>query len=789
MMIPVPPNPSFPFSIFSRGSTSIQGTFALVGAGLLLLTVLPTAGSVAGSSVPLPETPSEGSVPPPTHSLREGTNTTGTVVGLLWARVLGTPAYDEARSVATDSSGEYVAGSTQGTLAGQMSAGGADAFLRKYEVAGTEIWTRQFGTSGAEGAYAVAANGSAVYVAGITNGTLPGQTNAGDVDAFVREYDTAGTLLWTRQFGTPAGDFALAAAADASGVYIAGYTDGTFPGQTNAGGAFVRKYDAAGTEGWTRQFNASGGSTYGWAVASDGSSVYVAGQTDGTLPGQSSAGTWDAFVRKYDASGAELWTRQFGTSSFELTWAVAADPSGVYVAGTTAGALPGQTNAGAWDAFVRKYNTSGTESWTREFGTGGIDDAYAAAGDGSGVIVAGEAGGTIPGSLTSGQVFVRRYDLSGTEAWTRQFGTSGSTEAHGVAGNTTGFYVAGRTDGTFPGETNAGGFDAFLCGFGDATLPHSPSIVQAAPGDGTIALAWNPPTLDGGTPITNYTIYRGTSSGALTLFTTVGDLTAHTDNTVTNGVRYYYQVSAVNAVGEGPRSNEVSSTPTGPPSAPRSLQASAGDGTVVLTWQVPTSDGGWPTTNYRIYRGVSSGALSVLTSAAGDVLSYTDAGVTNRVTYYYQVAAANAAGEGPRSVEVSVTPVRPDTVPPTVGITFPQNGGSLQSTTVTLTGTASDDVAVAKVEVSLDRTMWVVAGGTTSWTATLTLREGPNMITVRATDTSGNVATATVTVSVTGGGASLLLFGLVAGGFVIAAVVAAISILRRRKRGGAQPPA
>jgi len=140
-------------------------------------------------------------------------------------------------------------------------------------------------------------------------------------------------------------------------------------------------------------------------------------------------------------------------------------------------------------------------------------------------------------------------------------------------------------------------------------------------------------------------------------------------------------------------------------------------------------------------------------------------------------------------VEVSVTPVRPDTVPPTVGITFPQNGGSLQSTTVTLTGTASDDVAVAKVEVSLDRTMWVVAGGTTSWTATLTLREGPNMITVRATDTSGNVATATVTVSVTGAGASLLLFGLVAGGFVIAAVVAAISILRRRKRGGAQPPA
>src|SRR5207244_5456486 len=127
-------------------------------------------------------------------------------------------------------------------------------------------------------------------------------------------------------------------------------------GRPSGGGTFVRKLETAGSGMRTRQFNDSGGCAEGWALASGGSGVYVAGQTDGTLPGQTGAGTWDAFVRKYDASGTELWTRQFGTSSFELTWAVAADPSGVYVAGTTAGALPGQTNAGAWDAFVRKYN-------------------------------------------------------------------------------------------------------------------------------------------------------------------------------------------------------------------------------------------------------------------------------------------------------------------------------------------------------------------------------------------------------------------------------------------------
>jgi len=785
MLTPTHPNLSSSFSILSRRSVSFGRILALVGVGLLFLAVLESITYVPHPSMPLPTSRMDQRFHLPLTGSKVGPGIALDVVGLLWARQVGTPAYDEARSVATDSSGVYVTGSTQGTLPGQTAAGDGDAFLRKYDASGTELWTRQFGTPGSEAAYGVAAHGSAVYVAGITNGTLPGQVNAGDADAFVRAYDANGTELWTRQFGTPAGDFGLAAAADASGAYVAGYTDGTFPGQTSAGGAFVRKYDTAGTEIWTRQFNASGGSTYGWAVGSDGSGVYVAGQTDGTLPGQTSAGTWDAFVRKYDASGTELWTRQFGTSSFELTWAVAADASGAYVGGTTAGAFPGQTNSGGWDAFVRKYDASGTEAWTRQFGAGGI---YAAAADGSGVYLAGEAGGTLPGSVTTGQVFVRKYDSLGTETWTRQFGTSDSTEAHGVAGNTTSFYVVGRTDGTFSGATNAGGFDAFLCGLGEATLPLLPSIVQAAPGDGVIALAWNPPAFDGGTPITNYTIYRGTSSSALTLFTTVGDVTAQLDTAVTNGVRYYYQVSAVNAVGEGPRSNEVSSTPIGPPSTPRFLQASAGDGSVALTWQAPVSDGGSATTNYRIYRGLSSGVLSVLNSVAGNISSYTDASVTNGLTYYYQVAGVNGAGEGARSAEVSATPVRPDTSPPTLAITFPQNGTALSSATITVTGTASDNVAVQTVEVSADGTNWTAASGTAAWSASVTLHAGTNVIYARATDASGNRATVLITVTVAGAGSGPdpVILAIILAEIGAVGVVLALIVWRRRSAG--RPP-
>ncbi len=94
----------------------------------------------------------------------------------------------------------------------------------------------------------------------------------------------------------------------------------------------------------------------------------------------------------------------------------------------------------------------------------------------------------------------------------------------------------------------------------------------------------------------------------------------------------------------------------GPPSPPQNLQATAGDGQVTLTWQAPSDDGGASITNYKIYRGTSSGGESYLTEVDGSTLSYTDTSVTNGQTYYYYVTAVNSAGESEESNEVSVTP-------------------------------------------------------------------------------------------------------------------------------------
>ena len=64
------------------------------------------------------------------------------------------------------------------------------------------------------------------------------------------------------------------------------------------------------------------------AVDADGN-VYVAGCTSGTFPGQTSAGHRDIFVRKYNHSGAELWTRQFGSASIDEATGISVDATGV----------------------------------------------------------------------------------------------------------------------------------------------------------------------------------------------------------------------------------------------------------------------------------------------------------------------------------------------------------------------------------------------------------------------------------------------------------------------------
>src|SRR5262249_40353996 len=122
---------------------------------------------------------------------------------------------------------------------------------------------------------------------------------------------------------------------------------------------------------------------------------------------------------------------------------------------------------------------------------------------------------------------------------------------------------------------------------------------------------------------------------------------------------------ALNAIGESLRSNELSATPPAAataPGAPTLAVPTAGNGTVGLSWSAPASDGGGRITGYKIYRGTTSGAETLL-NTVGAVTAYSDSTVSNGTTYFYKVSAVNSLGESTLSNERSAMPSVPATVP------------------------------------------------------------------------------------------------------------------------------
>jgi len=250
------------------------------------------------------------------------------------------------------------------------------------------------------------------------------------------------------------------------------------------------------------------------------------------------------------------------------------------------------------------------------------------------------------------------------------------------------------------------------------TVPSVPQNLQPTASNSQVALSWSTPSNNGGSPITNYNVYRGTSSGTDTLLTSAGNVTSYTDTTVTNGQQYFYKVTAVNSVGESSQSNEASATPTAPataPSAPTGLAATATSSSQInLSWSVPANNGGAQITGYQIERSIDNGnTWSVLVSSTGSVsTSYSDSGLSPNAAYTYRVSAINSIGTGSPSntasattsaiittkgIVLSNTQSTSGTVSPSNTITIPSFNAGSDSNRLLVVGVSANNNNVASV--------------------------------------------------------------------------------------------
>jgi len=291
--------------------------------------------------------------------------------------------------------------------------------------------------------------------------------------------------------------------------------------------------------------------------------------------------------------------------------------------------------------------------------------------------------------------------------------------------------------------------DSYQYGIEVQDKPSAPQSFDALAGDGYVELTWELPLDDGGLPISGFKIFKGTSSGTETLEDSViGTELKYNDTSVTNGQTYYYYATAVNSLGESVPSTEVSATPLSSkskPFPPINLVATPGKDYVSLSWDTPLHDGGVAITQYKIYRGETTGSGTIYNSVNYPTTEFNDTSVSNGVKYYYFVSALNSIGESDFTSEVSATP---DSEPPTVKIKSPPDNTYFNSKSISIEWSGSDSISgLNHFEVKIDNEPWFGVGLSTFHTIQ-SVSEGKHTVSVKAIDNIGNTNEASVNIVV-----------------------------------------
>lgn len=172
-----------------------------------------------------------------------------------------------------------------------------------------------------------------------------------------------------------------------------------------------------------------------------------------------------------------------------------------------------------------------------------------------------------------------------------------------------------------------------------------------------------------------------------------------------------------------------------PPSAPLNLKTSVSNYQVILTWE-PSSKGTYPIEGYAIYRGTTPGnESSTPITTVGLTTTYTDINIIFGNSYYYYLKAFDTQGNySEPSNEVSVTVH--DTIPPTINVSYPEDGTITDHSSINIIGTVSDkESGINKLTINGSDVTLNTSG---SFDFTINLNKGDNIINLVATDKAGN---------------------------------------------------
>ncbi len=312
---------------------------------------------------------------------------------LSWSKIWGGAAYDNAYSVtATSDGGCAVTGYTE-----SYGAGNKDVFLVKYDASGNLSWSKTWGGIAEDIGYSIKQTTDGGYI-------VTGQTysfGAGDRDIFLVRYDSSGNVLWDATWGRANGDWGWAAIEDSNGDFVVS-------GVSNSGSnndAVLIKFDSGGSFMWNK--------TWGGTSAEAGYSVIQSSDGGYAMSGVTSgygAGGMDVFLAKYDSNGNLSWNKTWGGASDDRNFSlVMSDDDGYALAGNTL-----SFGAGSYDAYLAKFDSVGNLSWSVTWGSTSTDSV-------TGLIKTLDGGYAMTGitrgyGLGLNDAILLKYDSSGSMA-------------------------------------------------------------------------------------------------------------------------------------------------------------------------------------------------------------------------------------------------------------------------------------------------------------------------------------------------------------------------------------
>jgi hypothetical protein len=231
-----------------------------------------------------------------------------------------------------------------------------------------------------------------------------------------------------------------------------------------------------------------------------------------------------------------------------------------------------------------------------------------------------------------------------------------------------------------------------ITGCGNRDVP-VPTGVTATPGNGQITIAWTVVK-----DVTSYNIYWSTTPGVTTAngAKITGATSPYVHLGLTNGITYYYVVTAVNKDGESAPSTQVSAKLA--LAAPTGVMATPGNGQATIAWTTVSG-----ATSYNIYWSTTPGVTTTNgNKITGATSPYVHIGLINGTAYYYVISAVDGNGESTPSSQVSALPSAAPFIRATVlSVTGGANPfGWLQQASVCIDSTCNTAITDATVTIN-----------------------------------------------------------------------------------------